>query len=70
MVALAGLWGNIHRYIGLTSFVIGIVTAALNVSLSGFTPIIWFLIAIFCFIIVVCTEVVQLREFIEINKNR
>ncbi len=65
---MVALWGNFNRYVGLASLIVGIVTAALDVSFGGFTPILWFLLAILAFIIVVCTEVVQLRLFLESKK--
>jgi len=58
------------RYIGFATLIAGIVTAAVDKSFGGFTPIYWFLIAIFCFIIVVCTEVVQLRMFFESKEEK
>lgn len=62
---LTVLWGNLMRYLGFSTLIVGIVTAAMDKSFGGFTPILWFLIAIFCFIIVVCTEIVQTRLFLE-----
>lgn len=47
--------------IGIT-FLVGVVTAALNVSLAGFTPMIWFIISIQTVLITICTEISTLRE--------
>ena len=65
---MEALWGNFNRFVGFALLIIVIVTAALDVTFGGFAPIFWFLLAIFCFIIVICTEVVQLRKFIESKK--
>ena len=62
---LVSIWGNLWRWIGFVTLVAGIVTAALDKSFGGFTPIIWFLIAIFSFIVVVCTEIVLTRLVLE-----
>ena len=70
MRTLAIKWGNFMRFLGFGCLIVGIVTAAMNKSFGGFTPILWFLIAIFCFIIVVCTEVVLLRDFFESKKEK
>ena len=44
-------------------FIVGVITAALNLTLAGFTPIIWFLIVGLALLMIICTEVTQLREF-------
>ena len=67
---LAAQWGDLNRMLGLALLIVGIVTAALDKTFSGFAPILWFLIAIFCFIMVICTEVVQLRMFLESKKEK
>ncbi len=67
---LTALWGNLMRYIGFATLIVGIITAAMNKSFGGFTPILWFLIAIFCFVSVVCTEVVLTRVFLESKKEK
>ncbi len=67
-VRLVALWGDLMRYIGFATLIIGIVTAAMDKSFGGFTPILWFLIAIFCFIIVVCTEIAKIGIFLESKK--
>ncbi len=69
-LSLVSKWGNLNRYLGLASLIVGIVTAALDVTFGGFVPILWFLIAILAFIIVVCTEVVQLRLLLESKKDK
>ena len=51
---IAGM--QVECIIGITFFT-GVVTAALKVSLAGFTPMIWFLISIQTVLITICTEV-------------
>jgi len=63
-------WGDINRYLGFSFLIVGIVTAILDVSIRGFAPILWFLLAIFCFIIVICTEIVQLRMVLESKREK
>jgi len=69
-VAMEALWGNFNRYLGFTLLIVGIVTAALDVTFGGFAPIFWFLLAIFSFIIVICTEIVILRKSLESKKEK
>jgi hypothetical protein len=52
---------HFSRCLGLATLIVGIITAAIDVSFCGFAPIYWFLIAIFWFIVVACTEVALLR---------
>ena len=49
------------RCLGLAMLIVGIITGAMDVSFCGFKPIYWFLMAIFWFIVVACTEVALLR---------
>ena len=44
---------------------VGVVTAVLNISLAGFTPIVWVLISLWALVLIICTEVTQIREFLE-----
>ena len=41
---------------------VGVVTAVLNITLAGFTPIIWVLISLWALVMIICTEVTQIRE--------
>jgi hypothetical protein len=47
---------------------VGIVMAALNISLGGFTPIMWFLLAIIDLGIITCHEVMTIRTSLEKKK--
>jgi hypothetical protein len=42
------------RILGLALVTIGIVTAALSVTLAGFTPVLWVLLGICSFLGVIC----------------
>ncbi len=53
---------NIMQWIFVIVFIVGIVTAFFNLSFRGFTPVVWFLIGALAILIVICTEVTQLRE--------
>jgi uncharacterized membrane protein len=70
MKKLTALWGNFMRFLGLACLIVGIVTAAMGKAFCGFTPIVWFLIAIFCMVTVVCTEVALTRDFWESKKEK
>jgi hypothetical protein len=40
----------------------GLVTATLNMTIAGFTPIIFFLISLQAVLITICVEVTTIRE--------
>jgi uncharacterized membrane protein len=63
-------WGDLNRYLAFGCIIVGIVTAALDTRLGGFAPVHWFLLAIFAFLIVLCTELVLLRTFFESGKDK
>lgn len=50
-------------------FVAGVVTAVLNVTIAGFTPSVWFLMAFQALALVICTEVSRIREFLLAEKK-
>lgn len=52
---------SLELIIGIT-FVLGIVTASLDLRLAGFTPLIWFLISIQMVLVTVCVEITTIRE--------
>ncbi len=47
------------RYLAVVLLIVGIVTAALNVTFGGFTPILWFLLALAILVIITCGEVLR-----------
>lgn len=59
---------NVFEWLAMIMLVGGVVTAALDVTLGGFRPVMWFLIAILSILIVICTEVSQIRESMQGEK--
>lgn len=59
---------NILEWLVMILLIVGVVTAVLNISLAGFTPIIWVLISLWALIMIICTEVTQIRESLEKKK--
>jgi len=48
--------------------IVGIVTAALNLTFGGFTPIMWFLLSLIVLLIVTCHEIMTIRISLERKK--
>ena len=46
----------------------GIITAALNVTIGGFTPIVWFLLSFWCVLVIICMEITMSRAALERKK--
>ena len=59
---------NILEWLVMIMLFVGVVTAVLNMTLAGFTPIIWVLISLWALIMIICTEVTQIRESLEKKK--
>ena len=51
-------------------FLAGIVTASLNVDLGGFTPVMWFVLALVIILLIICMEVTMIRAFLESRKQK
>ena len=49
-------------------FFIGIITAVLNVTLGGVTPIIWFVLSFWCTLVIICMEITMIRAALERKK--
>jgi hypothetical protein len=58
----------IPRYLAVVLLIVGIVTAALNATFGGFTPIMWFLLALVDVLIITCHEVMTIRIYLQSNK--
>jgi uncharacterized protein (DUF983 family) len=56
------------RVLVVVLVIVGIVTAALNATLGGFTPIMWFLLALVVLLIITCHEIMRIRISLE-SKN-
>ena len=59
---------NILEWLVVAWLIVGIVTAALNLTFGGFTPIMWFVLALWAVLVIICSEVTILREFFESKK--
>jgi hypothetical protein len=59
---------NILEWLVAAWLIVGIVTAALNLTFGGFTPIMWFVLALWAVLVIICSEVTMLREFLESKK--
>jgi len=62
------LYHNILEWPVIIFFFIGIITAALNVTISGFTPILWFLLSFWSILIIICMEITMIRADLEHKK--
>ena len=62
------VWFYFPRVLAIVLLIVGIVTAALNVTFGGFTPIMWFLLALADLIIITCGEVLRIADFLESKK--
>jgi len=49
-------------------FFIGIIAAALNVTVGGFTPVIWFVLSFWFVFVIICMEVSMIRANLERKK--
>ncbi len=50
-------------------FFIGIIAAAFNVTIGGFTPILWFVLSFWFVIVIICMEVSMIRANLERKKQ-
>jgi hypothetical protein len=53
---------NILELIIGIAFMAGMVTATLNMTIAGFTPMIFFLISLQAVLVTICVEITTLRE--------
>ena len=53
---------TILEWLVMILLIIGVIAAALNITLAGFSPIIWMLISLWALVMIICTEVTQVRE--------
>jgi len=62
------LYRNILEPIIMVLMIMGIITAVLDLSFRGFTPIFWFVLAFGWVLIIICMEVTMIRAFLERKK--
>ena len=60
---------NILEWPAMALLITGIVTAALDVNIGGFTPIIWLVLSFGLILIIICMEVSMIRTFLESRKK-
>ncbi len=61
---------GILEWPAMALLVMGIVTAALDITLGGFTPLIWFVLSFGLILVIVCMEVSMVRLFLESRKQK
>ncbi len=61
---------NILEWPALALLIVGIVTAALDITLGGSTPIIWLVLSFGLILIIICMEVSMIRAFLESRKQK
>ena len=49
-------------------FFVGIITAALNVTIGGFSPILWFVLSFWFVLVIICMEVSMIRANLDRKK--
>ncbi len=59
---------NILEWLVVAWLIVGIVTAALDLTFGGFTPIMWFVLALWAVLVIICSEATMLRELLEKKK--
>ena len=63
------LYRDILESLVVIFLIVGIITAAFNVTFGGFTPIIWFLVSFWAILIIICMEITMIRAFLERKKK-
>ncbi len=63
------LMRNILEWLVVAWLIVGIVTATLDLTFGGFSPIMWFVLALWAVLVTICSEVTMLREFLEKKKQ-
>ena len=62
------LMRDILEWLVIALLIVGIVTAALNLTFGGFIPMLWFLLALVAILIIICSEITMIRELLESKK--
>ncbi len=58
------------EWLFIALLLVGIITAVLDVTIGGFTPIIWFVLSFGVILVIICMEVSMIRAFLESRKNK
>ncbi|UCE96251.1 MAG: hypothetical protein JSV51_01175 [Candidatus Bathyarchaeota archaeon] len=56
---------NILEWPLIIFFFIGIIAAVLNVTIGGFTPVLWFVLSFWFVLVIICMEVSMIRANLE-----
>ncbi|MBU2008324.1 MAG: hypothetical protein KJ624_00515 [Chloroflexi bacterium] len=56
------------RVLAMAFLIVGVVTAALDATFGGFTPIMWFLLGLASLLVATCTEVLRIADLLEKKK--
>ena len=68
---MKGQWfGDPFRWLAVALLITGIVTAALEKTFAGFTPVVWILLASVALLIVICGEVLSIRQGLEAKEAK
>ncbi|MCW3993245.1 MAG: hypothetical protein NWE85_01590 [Candidatus Bathyarchaeota archaeon] len=59
---------NILETLVAIFLIVGIITAVLNITFGGFTPVHWFLLAFWAVLVIICMEVTMIRAYLERKK--
>ncbi len=60
---------TVFRLGGLLLLIIGIITAVLNITIGGWTPLYWFLLSFSAFIGVICNVLFQIKGILQMKKR-
>lgn len=60
---------NILEWPAMALLIVGIIIATLDITLGGFTPILWFVLSFGLILIIICMEVTMIRAFLESRKQ-
>ncbi len=58
------------RILGLCLVITGLITALLNVTLGGLTPVIWILLGLSSFVGAICNTLFAIRDHLETKDQR
>jgi hypothetical protein len=61
---------NMLEWPAMALLIVGIVTAALDVTIGGFTPIIWLVLSFGLILIIICMEISMIRAFLESTRQK
>ena len=61
---------TVLEWVAMALLFMGIVTAIFDITLGGFTPIIWIVLSFGIILIIICMEVSMIRAFLESRKQK